>query len=370
MIVGDTMLLRTGRRWPREGMDMRSMMPRWVIGLLMVLAVGVACFAAGAWLFSPVTPDPLRAASGEGVSPVARQQIDDARSIDVSLTIEMPRPLLAPMSGMVTSIDCAPGSTLSSGTSSMSVNGVPIVSLATSVPLWRDLLAGDRGEDVRGLQEALALQGYDVTADGEMGWSTIAAAADLLGRNDEGGAGVSSVPAASFLWLPSPEVTVAGCLTGVSSRVDAGGEVFDLAETLTSAQVSSPPAGMVEGPRVLTVGDATAPVDADGRIADTDALSALARTAAFMAWRDGADRSQPIRGSLALAEQVTAYAVAPAAVYGLDGVSGCIRTQADTYPVTVLTSQLGQTLVSLETSDPAPSMVLIPPMETPPCRSS
>lgn len=349
---------------------MRSMMPRWVIGFLIVLAVGVACFAAGAWLFSPVTPDPLRSASGDSVSPVAHQQIDDARSVDVSLTIETPRPLLSPASGMVTSIDCTPGSTLSSGTSSMSVDGVPIVSLATSVPLWRDLLAGDRGDDVRGLQEELGRLGYDVTADGEVGWATIAAVADLLGRNEEDGVAVSSVPAASFLWLPSPEVTVAGCLTGISARIDAGMEVFDLAETLTSAQVASPPADMVEGPRVLTAGDATVPVDADGRITDADALSALARTAAFVAWRDGVDRSQPIRGSLALAEPVDAYGVAPAAVYGLDGVSGCIRTQTDTYPVTVLTSQLGQTLVSLKTSGPAPSMVLIPPMERPPCRSS
>lgn len=51
----------------------------------------------------------------------------------------------------------------------ISVNDLPLISLATSRPLWRDLVAGDTGLDVRALRAELTRLGYRTTVDGRFG---------------------------------------------------------------------------------------------------------------------------------------------------------------------------------------------------------
>ncbi|ALJ18687.1 peptidoglycan-binding domain-containing protein [Microbacterium sp. No. 7] len=342
---------------------------RWTAGALVVLAVCAAGVAVGAWLFAPVVPGQLASSDAVGgTAPVTSRTVDDRRTVELVLEVETPLPLLSPASGTVTATTCGPGAALTSGESSLSVDGARIVSLATSVPLWRDLTITDRGDDVAALQTELSRLGYPVTADGVMGPVTLASAADLLGLTGASAREYATIRAASFLWLPAPSVAVRTCEAGLTSRVDAGSALYTLDDALTSARIATVPTDAVPGPRVLVLDDRTIAVDEEGEVAGDEARAALQATRTFATWRDASDRTQPLTAAYVLAAQVEASSLPPSAVYGLDGAAGCVRTDAGVRAVSVVSSQLGQTLVTFDDGEPAPASVVVSPAEELPCR--
>ncbi|MDR0416449.1 MAG: hypothetical protein LBH76_03880, partial [Propionibacteriaceae bacterium] len=82
---------------------------------------------------------------------VTKQIYDDARTVTLTLTAGPEQRFQTPRSGRVTSSACAAGAEFISGGSALSVDGVPVLGLATAVPLWRDLALGDAGPDVAAL---------------------------------------------------------------------------------------------------------------------------------------------------------------------------------------------------------------------------
>ena len=50
--------------------------------------------------------------------------------------------MASPKSGTITAYGCAPGQTIDSGTSFIAVDEVPLLSLHTAVPPFRDLQSG------------------------------------------------------------------------------------------------------------------------------------------------------------------------------------------------------------------------------------
>ncbi|MDO4259817.1 MAG: peptidoglycan-binding domain-containing protein [Actinomycetaceae bacterium] len=71
------------------------------------------------------------------------------------------------------------GDTVNSGSVLTWINGRPVIALKGSFPLYRDFGEGDKGDDVRLLQQALADLGYDIQTSGEFGPYTAAAVKSL-----------------------------------------------------------------------------------------------------------------------------------------------------------------------------------------------
>lgn len=78
--------------------------------------------------------------------------------------------------GTITSINWPGWEEAEQGSPVYTVDLRPVVVAEGAVPAFRDLAAGQRGEDVRQLQEMLADIGhFSGAADGEFGWATVAA---------------------------------------------------------------------------------------------------------------------------------------------------------------------------------------------------
>lgn len=83
-------------------------------------------------------------------------------------------------SKVVTKEILAPGSTVGPGQPVIEINGQPVFALAGQFPMYRDLRAGDKGPDVRAVQEGLVQAGYDVSTDGILGPKTQAALSKMF----------------------------------------------------------------------------------------------------------------------------------------------------------------------------------------------
>jgi peptidoglycan hydrolase-like protein with peptidoglycan-binding domain len=84
----------------------------------------------------------------------AKQEVN----IVVSTTADIA--VTASASGLVTAVSIAPGDRIASGTRLVSVDDVPILAYLAPAPLYRDLSTGDRGPDVRNVQQFLAKAGF------------------------------------------------------------------------------------------------------------------------------------------------------------------------------------------------------------------
>src|SRR5690606_19130165 len=117
------------------------------------------------------------------------------------------------------------------------VDGVPLVGLATSVPLWRDLSLGDEGEDVTALHTELARLGYEVDTEGPLRRAALRALRDLYEQAGEKPGALDRVTIDRIVWLPAPSTSVNECLATVGSTVAAGDPVASVPGALESVTV-------------------------------------------------------------------------------------------------------------------------------------
>jgi hypothetical protein len=112
----------------------------------------------------------------------------------------------------------------------------------------------------------------------------------------------------------------------------------------------------VPGSRTLTIGGLSITVAADGTIAEKDlpALAALPETAVTLETLDQAS-PVPLTGTLSLADQLTTATV-PASAVVADGSLTCVSTGRSTAKVRVVSSQLGQSVISFGTATPPSSI--------------
>ena len=146
-----------GKRWPAT--RRRQPLAMSVVALLVViaLAAGVGC---GFLLVRPAIPQSLRSSTASGSITAAKSRFDDARDVTVTVHTGTGRTVASPKSGTSTAYGCAPGQTIDSGTSFIAVDEVPLLSLHTAVPPFRDLQSGMRGRDVAALNAELRRLGY------------------------------------------------------------------------------------------------------------------------------------------------------------------------------------------------------------------
>jgi peptidoglycan hydrolase-like protein with peptidoglycan-binding domain len=281
----------------------------------------------------------------------------DEQDATLRLTSSSPKRITAALAGIVTSTACVPGGQATSGAVAATVNDAAVVYLASSRPFWRDLSAGDSGDDVRALQEELRRLGYDVSADGRFAGRTLRAVTQLAraaGATDAGAWGM--FPASRFVWIPAPSVTTVSCDVQVGDAIGPQTAIATLPRGLSAAAVTPLPEDVFPGARVILVGDVEIPVDASGAITRPDDLVLLSQSAAVLKFLAGensssagsappADAQQGLPVSFRLAKEVSALSLPAAALYNQRGVEACVLVSGTPTSVTVVGSQLGQSYV-------------------------
>ena len=334
---------------------MRSgVMPR----VLVIAVAATVLFASGAtaaWLWwGAEPPSSLAPARPAGAAPVSYREFFDQRTVGLRIESAEDSRLESGLGGRLTSFSCSPGAVIESGSVIAAIDGRPLVALATAPPLWRDLKAGDQGDDVRALQKELARLGYPVTPDGKVGNRTLGAVAALFERVGDAAYEPGAVEVARIVWLPAESVTVGECEASIGETLDARAALASVAGAITRVSVDEPNAGVVPGGRTLTVDTITVPVDESWSVSDPTALGALAAAPSIVRQRNtaiskaGAEGGGTLRGTLALASPVDVGIVPPAAVHSIQGNEGCVAAGQKALRVTIVGSQLGQTFVLFE----------------------
>jgi peptidoglycan hydrolase-like protein with peptidoglycan-binding domain len=335
-----------------------------VSAALLVLLGGAAALLA-----FPPTPGSLRAAERIGAVPVTQRAYDDAREVTIRVSAAPAAAVTAPRGGRVTAHECRPGGRLVSGRSQLSLDGVPLLSLATAVPLWRDLTTGDHGEDVRALQEALDGLGAPMPVDGVLGTGTLEGARLIFARAGVPMTDSARLSVSDIVWLPAVETPVTGCLVATGSDLAAGAPLAELPGTVIAAHVipdtaQSGPAA-VQGDRRVLVAGLEAPVEPDGAITDAAFLRGLSDSREYRDARAGGTDTVAGRSTLAAPLQVDV--VPAAALYATDADRACVVSGGTGVPVRIVGSQLGQTFVLPEDGHGL-QQVDAEPAGTPPCR--
>jgi peptidoglycan hydrolase-like protein with peptidoglycan-binding domain len=314
---------------------------------LIVLLVG-ALTVAGWWLRPGAAPTPpsLLPAAAPTLAPVPAVETLDERPVTVAWTSAPEVPLTTDRGGRVTASDCQAGQSLASGTSPFAVDEVRLLALATRTPPWRDLAFGDRGDDVRSLQEALTALGH---SPGDSGWYDGAADAAWRAALAAVGGGFA---ASQVLWLPAPTALVNRCLVQLGDQLPPGATLATLGGGLTGARVQNWPEGLGQEPRQLVVDGAEAPVDASGVVNEAADLERLAAADSFQRHLSGQDEG-PLTAVLRLVEPLVVYSLPPSALVVDGPASGCVLDEdGQVHPVAVVGSKLGRTFVQFANGQP------------------
>lgn len=359
----------------------------------LLLSTGVA---GGFLLTRSRIPQSLESSTPAGSMTVASTRFDDSRSVQLTLTLGASATVTSPVSGTVTSSDCATNATVASGSTPLAVDAVPLLALNTATPPYRRLASGTQGPDARALNDALRALGYAAPDSDWFVWDSIVAYNALAGNvgarritKDDGWA----IDPSFFIWLPAAAVTVADCRIAVGRQATQGADLFatsgaPVKATLPASQSGAQSSGAVAGDRILTVNGQDFPITAGtAEITDAATLAAIAasteyRLASLGGGSGGTGASGTSSGggtgtgeggtlqvsfTWRLANPIESITVPPSALYRTSGVTACVSVKGEPTPVTIIASQLGKTMVSPDGVDPF-TTVDVAPTTSKPCR--
>lgn len=186
-------------------------------------AAAAAAAVAGAFTFmdtgnSEATADDSPASTAE----IERRDMARSEDFDGTLSYGTVYTMTGALQGTVTDM-AEPGTVLEPGTAAYFVDNEPVVVMRGELPMWRDLVPGFEGPDVRQLEEYLSDNGYEnwFTVDDEYTEATAAAVEDW--QADIGAAETGTVPLGSVVFLPHT-MRVAEQLASVGDQ--AGGPIL------------------------------------------------------------------------------------------------------------------------------------------------
>ncbi|WP_345761901.1 peptidoglycan-binding domain-containing protein [Diaminobutyricibacter sp. McL0608] len=340
----------------------RKRIGRSQFGLGALALAGAAALGAVAVSLAPLLlPKSLQTVPTAQEIPISAHAFYDERPVEITVSRSSSATVTTPASGLITRYDCEVGAGIASGSSFFAVDEGPVLALATEVPLWRDLAIGDTGADVRSLQAELNRLGYNLTVDGTVGRATLRAAFQSLtavGIEWEG----PTFPVSRTVWLPTPKVSVRSCDTALGARVADGDPIATFSFGQQSIAVDELPNDLVTGPRVVTIGATTVPVDAAGKSGPISLD--LAPQAQDPTSTEESSTVKPIAATLSLAEPTEVSSVPPSTIVDLDRSHGCVESNGDMIPVHVVGSQLGQTFVQFHKGK-APQKIRLHPSHRP-----
>jgi len=290
-----------------------------------------------------------------GMVAVSTEIFDGSKTVSAGVVLGQSQVLRSPVSGVVTKTKCKEGGTVSSGTAPLAVNGSPVLALASSVPLWRDITYGMKGSDVRGVQKELKRLGFKVNVTGVWDVASRSAMKALLKK-----VGLSSASGAllmsQVMWLPSASLVVGACVFQVGDPIGAGAVWAKSGGGLVGLTLANPPG---DG-WVAVYQDATAPVGDGGTITD-EAFLGLVGAGADFAYATAPGGSGTIQLTVRLAQALNVLVVPPGAVIPTGPGAGCVvGGDGSVVPVSIVASSLGKTMVTV-TGGVSPSLVQVAP---------
>lgn len=333
-----------------------------VLAALLLVVGGVA---TGAALFAEKTPASLAASKHITTAPVTKRNFDDKRTVDVAFSLGVDGKLSAPAAGLVTAFNCEPGGSFVSGQTNLSLDGQPVLNLATSAPLWRDLKLGMIGPDVASLHAELARLGYGVSPDSDrVEGVTFTAVSDLFAGIGADINLTDTIPFGRFLWLPYAKVATKACTAAVAAPISPGDAIASTPGVISALAVSRVPDSPAPGARVLVVDEERIALEDDGRITASDAIAKITTSSAFA--EAVRDKALTFSASWVLQDPLSVWVIPPSALYNIEGQKGCVALGKEPFAVTVIGSELGQSFVTFDAKRP-PSNVDISSKQQPPC---
>lgn len=332
--------------------------------VILVIAgtIALSVVATLAWV-GATEPNDEELSNASSSLAVVPEAFDDPRSVSLTLERTPAEPIRASATGIITSVDCTPGESWTSGTTPLAINGTPRLLLHTDVPLWRDLFGGERGADVDALQRSLTSLGFPTDTIGVFDAPTREALSNLYASVGIGRSG--QLNRELVMWAPSPEIEIDSCEAGLGSTIDQGAPVLTRPPVLTAVRLSNVPDGLVAGDRVVQLGTVTAPVADGGEILDPVALSEIGADPTVVAIATSTE-PVPLGATYRLAEPIDVVAVPPSSLTSIAGSTACVTSDGESFAVEILASLLGSSLVRSSGPD-LPEVVDVPGNAQVPC---
>lgn len=355
----DNTCVSTGRRTDEgEGRMARQAKKRrrsrataitWVLLAIMVTAA-LSVGACALWL-PDRAPSILGTAKQAQSAPASVQSYSGQQQVNVVPTISSDRELLGNASGIVTANWT--DTQLRSGTRAYQVNDRTVIAIHTQTPLYRDLKTGDKGEDVRSLNNMLNALGYNSVPDSDtFNWNTANGWQQLM--NDSGNTSKGELALTDTMWIPEDVVQVSGWTATQGSNVSAGTTLGKVPGGLVKLAIRGGQPSDKE--RTITVFGVSSPLPAKStEITDSAVLNKIAQTQEYQS-KTPEERVAGLDAQLSLNEAIQVLRVPAAAVFGVQGTSGCIAVDgqgtASVIPVEIISGELGASLVKPDSGEP------------------
>lgn len=341
-------------------------MAKHPVATSVVLAVVVAA-SAGAAAAGLLMPRPLPESAGEVAETRSVEVIlapyDDARSVRLRPKWADSRPIRVGASGVLTSLECEPGAVWKAGEVRLSVNDRNRILLHTARPMWRDLWGGERGKDVESLQSLLSDAGHDVGTEGSYDKVTRESWRQYLRDH-----GIATNSTAFLLEdvipLGETEFVVSDCKARQGDAVTSATDIATSETGLASLALVAVPGGMIEGERILRLGETEAPASVEGSLLDDAGLALFAADPLVQVARDLPAEAAEVQATLALATPLDTAAIPPSALFGMAGAAACVADGERTYPVEIVASSLGLTHVTFPAEAPGRVDIDVPEGQT------
>jgi hypothetical protein len=319
--------------------------------------------AAGSLFFPISTPAPLESSGIIAEAPVDIGGFSDSRTISLLVSTVEGAHLKVARSGLVTASSCSPGVTIKSGSTMVSIDGQPILALATSQPLWREFPVGSTGRDVDVLFSALRELGIEIK--GQTVTRSVLRSYEGLLKSIGVSTAITSIEPSDLMWLPASEVTVSSCDLHIGGEISGRTTVATLPPTVSSITLKEVPGDLTPGDRMLIIDGIEIPTDDQGNVIAPEALNLISQTQSFV--RATTTESEVIiTASWSLVEPVESWTIPPSAiVVGKTGT--CIVVDGKPTAITIVGSQLGQTFVVPQDSSLRPNMVSLSPSDLSQC---
>ncbi len=316
--------------------------------LLLPVGAALAGLTAGMLLvstFAPSAPDSLQTPKAPRTLGLQETEFRDERSMGLTADVDRTAAIALNASGMVTASRCVPGTAFASGDVIAYLDAAPIVALASSAPLFRDLMLDDEGTDVTALREALRGLGFAVDADGRYSSAVRDAVRELQRRTGIAPAdGVLRL--SSIAWLPAPTVAVSSCEVTVGERYELGSPYAEVPGTLRSLTlVTGETATVVPGDRILRLGAQEFTMPDSGVIGDRTVLDGIAASPEYLA-NAAKPKDSPLSVTARLVTPLRVVAVPPGALVGSAANARCVQLEnGATAAVRIVASRLGSSFV-------------------------
>lgn len=341
-----------------------------VLLALVMLAAGVC---GGFLLTREPEPAAFESTTRAGTLAVRSEPYDDERSVTVTVERSESGSVAAPVGGVVTELrQCASGSSIESGSAFIAVDGQPQLALYLRTPPYRTMTSGMKGGDIAALNAELRRLGYTAPDSDVMTWDTVKAFNALAAHAGTQSATQErqwSIDTSLFAWLPQQKVTVKECQARYGGHVEQGADVLTTTSQPVRATFRRNDSSMLRGDRVMEVNGATFTItDRTADSTDASLLSAIGASNEYRAaqqpsasgqasdtagsqsdtGQDTASNTINVTYRWKLAKTLNVVSVPPAAMYDVSADSACVVSRGKPVAVHVVASQLGKSMVSVE----------------------